>query len=72
MLQDVYERLLLGRLYPRWVGAELHVDVHGRRFMIRGGPDSLSVRTLATTAPVTFDDPDDALAAMGVGLDATG
>jgi hypothetical protein len=50
MLQDVYERLLLRRLDPRWVGDELHVDVHGRRFMIRGRPDGLSVRTLATAA----------------------
>jgi hypothetical protein len=72
MLQDVYERLLLGRLYPRWVGAELHVDVHGRRFMLRDHAGGLVLRTLATSAPVTFDDPDDAMAAMGLGLDATG
>jgi hypothetical protein len=72
MLQDVYERLLFYRLDPRWIGDEIHVDVHGRRFMIRGRPDGLAVRTLATAAPVTFDDPDDALAAMGLGFDATG
>jgi hypothetical protein len=40
--------------------------------MIRGGPDALVVRTLAGSSPVTFDDPEDLLAAMGIGLDATG
>ena len=72
MLQDVYDRLLLRRLDPRWVGREVHVDVHGRRFMLADRPGGVAVRTLATTAPVTFEDPEDALAAMGLALDATG
>jgi hypothetical protein len=72
MLQDVYERLLLSHLDPRWVADELHVDVHGRRFMLAAHPDGVAVRTLATTVPVAFDDPEDALNAMGLGLDATG
>jgi hypothetical protein len=72
MLQDVYDRLLLRRLGPRWVGDEVHVDVFGRRFMIGDRPGGLAVRTLATSAPVTFEDPEDVLAAMGLGFDATG
>jgi hypothetical protein len=72
VLQDVYDRLLLRGLSPRWVGGEVHVDVHGRRFMVNDRPGGLAVRTLATAVPVMFDDPDDALAAMGLGLDATG
>jgi hypothetical protein len=73
MLQDVFDLLLLHRLEPRWVDGEVHVDIFGRRFMIGDRPGRVAVRTLATTAPVTFDDPEDALAAMGLGLlDATG
>jgi hypothetical protein len=73
MLQDVYDRLLLHRLEPRWVAHEVHVDVFGRRFMLADRPGGVSMRTLAVTTQVAFDDPEDALAAMGLGrLDATG
>ena len=72
MLQDVFDRLLLRQLEPRWVDGEVHVQVLGRRFMIADRPGALAVRTLAGTTPVMFDDPDDVLAAMGLGLEATG
>jgi hypothetical protein len=72
MLQDVYDRLLLHRLDPRWVSGEVHVEVFGRRFMITDRPGGLAVRTLVTTAPVTLDHPDDVFAAMGLGINATG
>ncbi len=54
------------------MGGEVHVSVHGRPFMIGDRPGGLLVHTLATSAPVMFDDPDDVLAAMGLELDATG
>jgi hypothetical protein len=69
MLQDIYERLLRRRLAPRWGGGEVHVDVHGRRFMLADRPGGVRMRTLEATAPLTFDNLDDALAAMG--LDAS-
>jgi hypothetical protein len=40
--------------------------------MLADGPGGVAVRTLAATTPVTFEDPVEALAAMGLGLDATG
>jgi hypothetical protein len=66
MLQDVYDRLLLHRLEPRWVGDELHVDVFGRRFMVADHPGGVAMRTLTVTAPVVFEEPDEAIAALGL------
>jgi hypothetical protein len=66
MLQDVYDRLLLHRLEPRWVDGELHVDVHGRAFAFTDYPGGVAVRTLAVRAPVIFRHPDDAIAALGL------
>jgi hypothetical protein len=40
--------------------------------MLADRPGGVAVRTLAATTPVTFDDAEEALAAMGLGLDATG
>jgi hypothetical protein len=72
MLQDIYERLLLHRLEPRWGGGEVHVNIDGRRFMLADRPGGVSVRSLSSTAPMIFDNPEDALAALGLALDATG
>jgi hypothetical protein len=66
MLEALYERLFLSWLDPRWVDGEVHVDVSGRRFMLAERPTGISMRTLSTTHPVIFDDPKDALAAMGL------
>jgi hypothetical protein len=72
MIHALYERLFLCWLDPQWVNGEVHVDVFGRRFILAETPTGISMRTLAVTAPVTFEDPDDAWAAMGLGLEATG
>ena len=66
MLQDVFARLLSHQLEPRWVGDELHVDVFGRRFVVGAHPSGVAVRTLAVTAPVVFEEPDEAIAALGL------
>ena len=66
MLQDVYARLLTHQLEPRWVGNELHVDVFGRRFMVGDHPNGVAVRTLTVTAPVVFEEPEEAIAALGL------
>jgi hypothetical protein len=72
MLQDIYEQLIKRRLEPRWGGGEVHVNIDGRRFMLADRPGGVAVRTLAATAPMIFDNPEDALAALGLALDATG
>jgi hypothetical protein len=66
MMRDVYDRLLLRRLEPRWVGNEVHVDVHGRAFALTDYPGGVGVRTLTATAPVVFRHPDDAIVALGL------
>jgi hypothetical protein len=66
MLQDIFDRLRLRGLEPRWVDGELHVDVHGRAFAFADHPDGAAVRTLAGTAPVIFRHPDDAITALGL------
>jgi hypothetical protein len=35
MMNDVFQRLEVGRYSPRWVDKEIRVDVRGRAFTIR-------------------------------------
>ena len=66
MLHDVYVRLLLHRAEPRWINGELHVEVFGRRFTLVDHPNGVAVRTLAATAAVVFESPEEALAGLGL------
>ena len=66
MLHDVYVRLLLHRASPRWINGELHVEVLGRRFTLVDHPNGVAVRTLAATAAVVFESPEEALAGLGL------
>lgn len=71
MLQDVYDELRMRRLEPRWVGDEVHVEVHGRAFAVADHPQGVSVRKQHTVsqAEAVADicaRPEQAIAALGL------
>jgi hypothetical protein len=72
MLQDVYDMLLSGRLEPRWVEREVHVEVRGRAFAVAGHPRGVTIRKqhAASSAETVADvctDTAQLLSALGLG-----
>jgi hypothetical protein len=73
MLQDVYNMLLSGRLGPRWVDGEVHVEIHGRSFAVAGDPHGVTIRKqhMASPAETIADvcaNTGQVLSALGLGL----
>jgi hypothetical protein len=72
MLQHVYDLLILRELTPRWVGAELHVDIQGRAFSVVARSPGVVVRKRRTATqsekicPDVCEDVDEAIAALGL------
>ena len=68
MLQDIYELLLLRHLEPKWVGNEVHVDVHDAAFALADHPGGVAIRQKRADWILArvYPEPDEAIAALGL------
>jgi hypothetical protein len=70
MLRDFCTLLVLRRLAPEWIGGEVRVDVAGRQFVLADHPFGVVVREEPEEVAVVCEDPDDALAALGLPVES--
>ena len=66
MLRDFCTQLLLWRLDPRWFDGELHVDVQGLAFAVAAHSRGMAIRREDETTSQVYEDPGEALAALGL------